>query len=356
MATSLQQNFTDKCYRLQESYERWFVQNSSLVGGMERTAWALIFLLPDRFGENELKTTSLNTTLECLTCYHDFVWMKFAHLLKREKISVDQPVRSQLEKVPFFPESNMRIASTLTIIEHTELLCEILATRITPLVPNFTWMVITLIELTKCFLRLKLLKAERGAILAHRTIPSRSVEEEQDGDDDFVDVDQQYYSDGRKVRQNLMSVQRGVNKKKENMRTRDVKQPTEVDLYIIFGELLWILRPLIYLYLLYKNGRQSWWPWIISGLIDFASIRCSQNKKLNKAESKEMVHRKLQLLFYLLRSPFFETVFGGERATATTTKLADVSRKIPGISALLAIAIEFLKVYRTRYFYTAGSK
>jgi len=140
------------------------------------------------------------------------------------------------------------------------------------------------------------------------------------------------------------------------MRERDVKQPTEVDLFIIFGELLWILRPLIYLYLLYKNGKHSWWPWIISGLIDLTSIRCSQNKKLNKAESKEMMHRKLQLLFYLIRSPFFETVFEGERATATTTKLADVSRKIPGISTILAVAIEFLKMYRTRYFYTAGSK
>jgi len=146
-----------------------------------------------------------------------------------------------------------------------------------------------------------------------------------------------------------------VKEKKKKNRARDIRQPTEADLYIIIGEILWIIRPILYLYLLHKNGKSSWWPWIISALTEIASLRCNANKKLNKIESKEISHRKLQLIFYLLRSPFFETVFGGEKATATTTKLVETVQKIPGVGALLSIAIEFLKVYRTRYFYTAGS-
>jgi len=208
--------------RFQVSYEWWFIEHSKFVGFIASTVrWYNFLLLPDRFGKNELKTIVLNTILECLTCYHDYVWLKHADLLSRRKIVVEEPVRSQLENAPYFPKSNLNIASTLTIIDHTELLCEILATNVqehfsNPLLRNLKWNVITLIEATKAYLRLKLLVAERGAILAHRTIPSRYVEEEQNGDDDFVDVDQQRYSDGRTVRQNLLIVQRAVNKKKGN--------------------------------------------------------------------------------------------------------------------------------------------
>jgi len=112
----------------------------------------------------------------------------------------------------------------------------------------------------------------------------------------------------------------------------------------------------LYLYLLYKNGKSSWWPLIISALTEIASLRCYSDKKLIKIETKEISHRKLQLIFYLLRSPVFETVFGGEKVTATTTKLADAVSKIPVLPALLSIALVFLNVYRSRYFYTAGSK
>jgi len=282
----------------------------------------------------------------------------YNHLLKRQKITVDPLVRTQLEKAPYFPESNLKIASVLNFVEHGEVLSEIIATRVQnrypyPVLRHLKWIVIVLIEFTKAFLRLKLLWIGGGTILAYRTIPSRTPVGE---DEREADTNQQTNHNGRFTRPTILSVFRAIEKTKELMRERDIRQPTETDLYIILGEILWITRPIIYLYLLYKEGKSSWWPWVISLLIDLASWRCIQTKKLNKVERNEISHRKLQIFMYLLRSPFFETVFASEKATSTTTKVVDSLHQIPGVSALMSIAMEFLKVYRNRYFYTAASK
>jgi len=185
---------------------------------MEKAAWMMTFLLPDRFGENELKTTAFNTALEMITSYHDYVWLKYSLLLKRQKVTVDPPVRTQLEKAPYFPDSHMKIAAMLTLIEHAELLCEILVTRLEDKyrrLCNSTWVVIAIIEITKCVLRLKLLYLGGGSILAHRGLPSRSVENEvPEGD---VVIDANYNTKYVRPRPNLMDYSRESEKKKKKI-------------------------------------------------------------------------------------------------------------------------------------------
>merc|ERR1711982_56616 len=65
------------------------------------------------------------------------------------------------------------------------------------------------------------------------------------------------------------------------------------------GEILYILRPVIYVYFLMKFGRKAWIPWIISLVIDLLSNKLSKGqKKTNTDEAEELTRRKLLWIFY----------------------------------------------------------
>lgn len=57
-------------------------------------------------------------------------------------------------------------------------------------------------------------------------------------------------------------------------------------------------------------GKNRWRPWIVSLIIELYSFYLfTKNKKLNAEEKDEKNRRLVQMLYYLARSPCFETVF-----------------------------------------------
>ncbi|KAL8129151.1 LOW QUALITY PROTEIN: hypothetical protein V2J09_018306 [Rumex salicifolius] len=82
------------------------------------------------------------------------------------------------------------------------------------------------------------------------------------------------------------------------------------------GELLFILRPFIYVLCMKKYGRQSWTPWIISLFVDlagmFASLKATRSKHNSSkqiafsiTEKDELKRRRMVLALYVMRDPFF---------------------------------------------------
>jgi len=66
---------------------------------------------------------------------------------------------------------------------------------------------------------------------------------------------------------------------------------------------------------------------------------------MNQQERNEISRRRMQWLYYVLRSPFFETcVTNGPFA-------ALLAKRLPGFGAIL----DYVEAYRRRYFYIAGS-
>lgn len=54
-------------------------------------------------------------------------------------------------------------------------------------------------------------------------------------------------------------------------------------------------------------GTQSWKPWLLSGLLELSSFALLSEAKLhNGYERAEMRRRAFLLLYYLLRSPFYD--------------------------------------------------
>lgn len=83
-----------------------------------------------------------------------------------------------------------------------------------------------------------------------------------------------------------------------------------------FGEVAFILRPLLYVLGVLKWGRRSWKPWFLSLFVDIASLLAikegykdgSGRSTMLPLEKKEY-HRRLRLLsFYLLKGVFYTKV------------------------------------------------
>jgi peroxin-16 len=104
------------------------------------------------------------------------------------------------------------------------------------------------------------------------------------------------------------------------------------------GELVHLLRPLVYVVLLRRYGLSSWKPWVVSlglellsmyniatgkrileegcsrrwpggsTLYSLALLRSLGSSKWKASEQHELLMRRLQLVKYLIRSPAYDTV------------------------------------------------
>ncbi|KAM9946358.1 hypothetical protein ACTFIT_004665 [Dictyostelium discoideum] len=123
------------------------------------------------------------------------------------------------------------------------------------------------------------------------------------------------------------------------------------------GEILFIFRPVIYWVSYCIFGKKSWKPWFLSLVTELLSKSFSeygnfkQKIRLTLLEAKELNRRKKLLFFYLIRSPFYEKFIGD----GLLNKFLNFLKKIHIFKTLIDILINYLNVYRTRYFYTSAS-
>lgn len=165
--------------------------------------------------------------------------------------------------------------------------------------------------------------------------------------------------------------------------------------YLRTGEILHILRPVIYAALKYAMRRghadssgnaaaertintaaaiaepssRDWIPWVVSLLIELAALYCTamaiavvQGKSslrdgkhcanLNPAHpfERELKRRKWLLMWYILRSPLFEV---GVRPVLQTA--AQLFGKTPLLGGLFRYATNLPEYLHRHHFYTAGS-
>lgn len=150
---------------------------------------------------------------------------------------------------------------------------------------------------------------------------------------------------------------------------------------IILGELLHILRPVLYVAALRRWGRRSWKPWSLSLALELGSNRLTaagaaashkaaieaarspavagtslaalygmQGIQWRREELDEITRRKLQLLLGLLRDPFFSRVTGP--AVERWEKRLD---RVPVIGSISNKIVELLLGIQKYYTYTSGS-
>ncbi|OBZ91633.1 Peroxisome biogenesis factor 16 [Choanephora cucurbitarum] len=123
------------------------------------------------------------------------------------------------------------------------------------------------------------------------------------------------------------------------------------------GELLYILRPLIYVLSILKFGRRSWKPWFISLFVEIGSdiavkkgYRNGSRHNMMPLEKQELSRRLKQLLLNVMRGAFYLHI--------TRPRLEKMCNKLehkPVLSIVSNVLRDYLPLWEQIYFYTSAS-
>lgn len=98
-------------------------------------------------------------------------------------------------------------------------------------------------------------------------------------------------------------------------------------------------------------GQKSWRPWLLSGVLDVTSLTLvGDMKALNRRERSELRRRSVLLLYYMLRSPFYDR-YAEARIQFLLRLLADY---VPGIGFVARPLMDYLPFWQKVYFYNWG--
>ncbi|KAJ1835533.1 hypothetical protein LPJ63_001013 [Coemansia sp. RSA 2711] len=362
-----------------QKYASFVVNNAAQVNSIENGLRTLTYILPGRFADAELASEAIYTLLSFVGVYHDGLLSKAA----KSGLLVDkqgQPVK--IDSTPFNRYHGRlsrgsdvyRIASLLLSgLQFSEKLVEMVVAK--KFGDKLRWKVVSLIEIIKIVLRLNLLQLSGRRMVTGAVVPERLVDPAALGSVSRTAqaVDSDVLWRGERSGLSFKSVKEILQNTEGNAdlgsfitsEARDAESVAPAEALIrpfnslgLAGELLFILRPLIYVLGIRKLGRGDWRPWALSLLIELASrqmIRTDLHSGKDDVpehtlEKEELSRRKWLFLYYLLRSPFFDRF-----TESRLTRLAEWCNNKPLLSLLGSLIQDYQPLWQQYYFYTAGS-
>ncbi|PIA18066.1 peroxisome membrane protein [Coemansia reversa NRRL 1564] len=368
-----------------QKYANFVVGNASQVNSIENGLRMLTYVLPGRFADAELASEAIYTLLSFVGVYHDGLLAKAA----KSGLLVDRqgkPVK--VDTTPFnryhdqlSRDSDLYRVATLLLngLQFSEKLIEMIIVK--KFGEKLRWKIVSWIEITKVVLRLNLLQLSGHRMVTGAVVPERMVDPAMLGT-----TKQANFSEDMPTPESAGGRWKGNRSGLEFKSVRDILQNSEgnanLGLYItgemrdpegvapaqslvrrygalgLAGELLFILRPLIYIIGIRKMGRRDWRPWALSLLIELASRQMvrtdlhidKKGQPEHTIEREELSRRKWLFLYYLLRSPFFDRF-----TESRLTRAANWCGNKPLLSLLSALIQDYKPLWQQYYFYTAGS-
>ncbi|XP_051885062.1 peroxisomal biogenesis factor 16 [Pristis pectinata] len=280
----------------------------------------------------------------------------------------DGILRKGISQSLLMPVPQQRLMTWLTVLEHVEVFTEMCSAKLWG--EGSRWLVIVLIQLCKAILRVLLLLWYKAGIQACPPIapldrerrvcreggdarPSSEAEESQCSCATFV---------GHRSRRVVRTLDRtptlyfrhwGVpqEERRRSLDGRSQHPPMALGKQETVAESLYIARPLVHLVTLCIWGRRSWKPWLVSAILDIASLSLLKDAKAMTAEERaELRRRTFMLLYYLLRSPFYDR-YSEAMILFLLRLLAD---HIPGVGLVARPLMDYLPVWQKVYFYNWG--
>ncbi|KAG0240279.1 Peroxisomal membrane protein pex16 [Mortierella sp. GBA43] len=314
-----------------KKYESFICKNATQVSSIESTLRSLTYILPGRFDDSDLASEALFSTVNLLGIYHDTILTKHVASLpaahRPAPSALNRYTRDWQNSSPIYK----RIVLVLTIIQYTEVLIEMSIQK--KWGQQYKWRVITALEAIKAFGRLGLMRITSNRMIMYPVHTERDVDPSTLADltEANLSVKESHWVGTRtgSTRLQLSAVQKANGKSKNSdvtefllskVLTADVvRKPRDLVGMLrgigAIGEYLFILRPLIYVLAMRKYGQKSWYPWFLSLAIELTSRRCIKHGFAGRGsrcasgtplEKDEMKRRLWLLLYYVLRSPFYD--------------------------------------------------
>ncbi|XP_072128248.1 peroxisomal biogenesis factor 16 isoform X3 [Mobula birostris] len=248
----------------------------------------------------------------------------------------DGILRKGISQSLLMPVPQQRLMTWLTVLEHVEVFTEMCSAKLWG--DGVRWLVIVLIQLCKTVLRVLLLWYKAGIQACPPITPlNRERHMCREGHDAPA----------------LHFRRWGVpqEERHQSLDRESQHPPTTLGKQETVAEVLHIARPLMHLVTLSICGRRSWKPWLVSGILDVTSLCLLKDAKVVTAEEEtELRRRTFMLLYYLLRSPFYDR-YSEAMILFLLRLLAD---HIPGVGLVARPLMDYLPVWQKVYFYNWG--
>lgn len=316
---------------LRTAYESWVRENAPLVRSLDESSRTISLMVPDRYGEHELFSESIATALNLVSFYHE----------KILGLSSPLDVSNQGGEKGSVLVSSLK--SVLVAVQHTQVLLEMLSRRV--LQGRGRWLCVLMVELSKAVLRASLLYLTKSKMLTRKDGESPTAAVDNNGkplDDEFADLRAMYRRSGRgEDRHGRYSDSIAVVEEMED-------QNEGTSPRILVSECVSIARPVLHVLGILAFRQSSWTPFVLSAAMDTVAMSLLRSVKLTQSQVKEVQKRKLLLLLYMFRSPFFE-----QFTRVPLLTLCRLLERLPLLGLLFTNIIELLQHLRTHHFYTS---
>ncbi|TQS37351.1 hypothetical protein Golomagni_02178 [Golovinomyces magnicellulatus] len=312
-----------------QMYDKFITTNQSAVTSIESTLRALTYVIPGRFRDAELASESLHCSVQLLSLYHDKL------LIRPDAwISSIPNLQSLHNRYTIFwcqrSRFYHRVALLLNMIQYTKLLWEMIAKRKGQRV---RWRIVVILEMIEAVCRLSLLRITKLRAPVNPPLP---VREETPHDNSFKKIEDMSLdatntepssnpTKGYYLKRTKMSLPTLPNPNNISnyllsrvLTADDIKAPNkllnQVHGSMYFAEVLYILQPVIYAFMLSrKKDKKSWQPWLLGLSIEYVVryLRKKDNLRMTMLERELWGKRNWAIAWWAMRGAFYENFTKG---------------------------------------------
>ncbi|EDV97264.1 peroxisomal membrane protein PEX16 [Drosophila grimshawi] len=334
----------DKLKVLLKSYEAWVARNPDVVGDFETTAKWVSYFVAGRISNSNVLSELVYTLSNMLVFYND-------RIIDRSRGANENAVLRMQSGLCY------RLKVTLTTLEYCEVFIEISARRY--LSQTGKWLVITFIQLFKAAGRLFLLKHSTSDIITSPPIAAlnrRTLSKPGKSDAaETANLSQSEHSitfqlkrSGRLIRKVEGAPPMQYRDFKLHVDSADAAK-TQIPRELLDAEYLYIAKPLVHLAAMGLFGRRSWKQYVVALSFDLYSIHLYRQQRhlMSKQQKIELSRRCVNLLYFLVRSPFYENY----TRTRIERILGFVAQNVPLAKVVAGPLKDYIPQWQDTYFY-----